>query len=195
MKEWARMIFVVIVGILAGDRLHECQRIHDNPEDMTEFVSDTTSVQDTIPYTSPVPKSEIALGTRTYTLPKYYFIGLGAGGEPRCCNDTCSNSLADQNYCGTGAGGEPRCCDDSMTIELPTIQRHYEDSTYEAWVSGPIDPQLDSLRVFVPTTIITKREREPPKRWHIGPTIGYGITPDGLRPFVGVSITYSIISW
>ena len=40
---------------------------------------------------------------------------------------------------------------DSVSIEV-TEQRHYADSTYEAWVSG-IDAQLDSIRVFNRITI------------------------------------------
>jgi hypothetical protein len=40
---------------------------------------------------------------------------------------------------------------DSAAIEIAE-QRHYADSTYEAWVSG-IDAQLDSIRVFNRITI------------------------------------------
>ncbi|WP_367617598.1 DUF6808 domain-containing protein [uncultured Muribaculum sp.] len=96
---------------------------------------------------------------------------------------------------GSGAGGEPRCSTDSVIVELPKIQRHYVDSTYEAWVSGPLDPRLDSVKVFAPTTIISQREWKPPKRWHIGPTIGYGMTPHGLCPYIGISVTYSLFSF
>lgn len=170
MKENLKLLLVVAAGLIAGAMLHKCQSPPGNIPDFTECVTDTTIVYDTIPYIEPTPQSELALGTRTYTLPKYYFIGVGAGGEPRCSND-------------------------SAIVELPIIQRHYADSTYEAWVSGPIDPRLDSVRVFIPTTLITKREWKPPKRWHIGPTIGYGYTPQGLQPYIGVSITYSIISF
>lgn len=150
---------------------------------------------DTIPYYTPMPQSELAVGSRLYTLPIYRFIGGGSGGEPRQRGDDdsiCVDPVVATHY-GTGAGGEPRCSRDSAIAELPIIQRCYADSTYEAWVSGPVDPRLDSLRVFAPTTIITRREWKPPKRWHIGPTIGFGCTPHGLEPFIGVSLTFSII--
>lgn len=152
---------------------------------------------DTIPYYAPAVQSELALGTQGYTLPVYRFIGGGYGGEPRQRGgDACKgvDSIMTAHY-GTGAGGQPRCCKDSVIVELPVIQRHYADSTYEAWVSGPVNPRLDSVRVFAPTTVITRREWEPRKRWHIGPTIGYGVTPHGLQPYIGVSLTYSLISW
>ena len=155
---------------------------------------------DTILYCAPIPQSELALGTHRYTLPTYCFLGRGSGAEPRQRGnngDTCveqRDSIIIPAY-GTGAGGEPRCSRDSAIVELPMIQRHYADSTYEAWVSGPIDPRLDSVRVFTPTTIITKQEWKPPKRWHIGITAGYGYGAKGFQPYIGVGITYSIFSF
>lgn len=158
---------------------------------------------DTIPYRAPMPQSELALGTHLYTLPTYRFIGGGSGGEPRprgnndiIREDTIHAGTIKTMPYGTGAGGEPRLCsEDSAIVELPVVQRHYADSTYEAWISGPIDPRLDSVRVFSPTTIITKREWKPPKRWHIGITAGYGYGSKGFQPYVGVGITYSIFSF
>lgn len=156
---------------------------------------------DTIPHRAPMPQSELALGTHRYTLPTYCFLGGGAGGEPRQRVKNGDTSCVEQRDSiivaayGTGAGGEPRCSGDSAIVELPMIQRHYADSTYEAWVSGPIAPRLDSVRVFAPTTIITKREWKPPKRWHIGITAGYGYGAKGFHPYIGVGITYSIFSF
>ena len=199
MKENLKLLLVVIVCLLAGAYLHKCQSPPGNIPGRTECATDTLKVYDTIPYLAPKPQNELAIGTRRYTLPTYYFIGGGVGGVARCTSVTDTicrvDSIGLSSDYGTGAGGEPRCSRDSAIVELPIIQRHYADSTYEAWVSGPIEPRLDSLRVFAPTTIITKREWKPPKRWHIGPTIGYGFTPQGFQPYIGVSITYSIISF
>lgn len=169
-------------------------RTEKPPGTVTETTETTV---DTIPYFAPMPKSESALGIHRYTLPSYCYLGGGAGGQPRSCQDedsVCVDPIVTAHY-GTGAGGEPRCRRDSAIVELPIIQRHYADSIYEAWVSGPIDPRLDSLRVFAPTTIITKREWKPPKRWHIGVTTGYGYGAKGFQPYVGVGITYSIFSF
>ncbi len=163
--------------------------------------TDTVTVYDTIPYIAPTPQSEFALGTRTYTVPKYYPVAEAQGGDKKqgeqvkeSDGDIVEAVSVAPRY-GTGAGGEPRCSDDIAMVELPIVQRHFADSAYEAWVSGPLDPQLDSLRIFTKTTTITKREWKPPKRWHLGPTIGYGYTPQGFQPYIGVSITYSIISF
>ena len=166
----------------------------DKPPGTVTETRETTV--DTIPYYAPMPQSELALGTHRYTLPVYRFLGGGYGGEPRQRHDSDSlsvDTLITAHY-GTGAGGEPRCSKDSAIVELPIIQRHYADSTYEAWISGPVDPRLDSIRVFAPTTIITQRVWKPPKRWHIGVTAGYGYGPKGFSPYIGVGVTYSIFS-
>lgn len=162
-------------------------------------VSETRKTNyDTIPYLAPMPKSELALGTLRYNLPTYCFLGGGAGGEPRQRGEDSiiveRDTLTIPMY-GTGAGGKPRCSTDSVLVELPKIQRHYADSTYEAWVSGPLDPRLDSVKVFAPTTIITQREWKPPKRWHIGVTAGYGYGTKGFQPYIGIGVTYSIFSF
>lgn len=152
---------------------------------------------DTIPYYAPMPQSELALGTQRYTVPVDRFHGGGYGGEPRQRgdNDSISVDTLITTHYGTGTGGEPQCSKDSAIVELPIIQRHYADSAYEAWVSGPVDPRLDSLRVFARTSIITRREWKPPKRWHIGITAGYGYGTKGFQPYIGFGITHSIFSF
>lgn len=140
---------------------------------------------DTIHYYAPIPQTETTLGTEHYTLPTRFISG-GAGGVPRQRGERDSvGILPGLSYEGS----------DSTTIELPTIQRHYSDSTYEAWVSGPINPRLDSVRVFATTTLITKEIWKPPKRWHLGVTAGYCYGTKGFQPYVGIGITYSLFSF
>lgn len=191
-----RYILLALAGIatfIAGFLLGKDRKF---PGTVTE---EKETFYDTIPYFAPMPKSELVVGTHSYSLPSYCFLGGGAGGEPRQHTQTdatiVDNDSTIRFTVGTGAGGEPRCSTDSAIVELPIIQRHYADSTYEAWVSGPIDPRLDSVKLFAPTTIITKREWKPPKHWHIGVTAGYGYGAKGFQPYIGVGITYSIFSF
>ena len=140
------------------------------------------TIVDTIRYHAPIPHSELTSGTRRYILPTYRFLGKHAGSEPRQHGE--KDSIRTDS-----------ACTDSAVVELPIVQRHYADSTYEAWVSGPVDPRLDSIRVFAPTTIISKREWTTPKRWHIGITAGYGFGIKGVQPYIGVGVTYSLFSF
>ena len=78
---------------------------------------------------------------------------------------------------------------DSVAVAIPITQKVYEDSTYRAYVSG-YRPRLDSLFLFPRTQIITVREK--PRRWNIGVGAGYGLTPRGFQPFVGVTVSYTL---
>ena len=88
---------------------------------------------------------------------------------------------------------------DSVSVVLPITQKHYSDSTYEAWVSG-YEPALDSIRVFQPITTITNTItntdiRYKQKRWGLGVQVGIGMTPNKIEPYIGVGVTYNIFSW
>ena len=154
-------------------------------------VTETTETRvDTVTDEAPEAKAEIAMGTYRCTVPVYRFIGSAGGMARPCAAINCDSAVAlaeDKAVLMVDR--------DSAIVQLPMIQRYYGDSTYEAWVSGPVNPQLDSIRVFARQTIITKREWKPPKRWHIGVTAGYGYGAKGFQPYVGVGITYSIFSF
>lgn len=154
-------------------------------------VTETTETRvDTVTDEAPAPHSEITMGTYRCTVPVYRFIG-GAGSIARpCAAVDCDSSVALAEDKAVQMVGR-----DSAIVQLPMIQRYYGDSTYEAWVSGPINPRLDSIRVFARTTTVTRRVWRPPKRWHVGVTAGYGYGAKGLQPYVGVGITYSIFSF
>ena len=147
---------------------------------------DTVVLTDTVMAVLPAETESSIVATKVYKLPRIR--------NPTAAAQTsaCVDSITDTHQ-GTGAGGVPRQCD-SIEAELPVVQKHYEDTLYEAWVSGPLDPQLDSIRVY------SKRERipvpvyKPPKRWHIGISVGWAMTPKGMQPYAGVGITYSLFS-
>lgn len=83
---------------------------------------------------------------------------------------------------------------DSVCIDIPIMQKTYSDSTYTAWVSG-YEVTLDSIRVYRREDVVTITEKQPPKRWHIGLTGGYGVCTAGLQPYIGIGVTYSLISF
>ena len=91
---------------------------------------------------------------------------------------------------------------DTVQVELPYIQKEYRDSTYEAYVSGYKDVNLDSIRVFQHNKIVQinnniERIKYKNKHWHIGPSVGvgYDFTNNRVAPYLGVSVQYSIFSW
>lgn len=151
-----------------------------------ECKSDTIRTVDTVRIVDPKLQAESNIGKICIRAPRAQ--GGGVGERDSGLAERGSANL----YFGVGAGGEPRCCDDSVEVVLPLSQRVYESDEYKAWVSG-VRPQLDSIVVY--QRCETVKIRYPPKRWHIGPTLGVGVTSKGVGPFIGVSLTYSVISF
>ncbi len=77
---------------------------------------------------------------------------------------------------------------DSADVIIPITQKEYRDSAYTAWVSG-YNPSLDSIHVFKETKTITRTIHTPPRWWSIGIQGGYGYTPKGFQPYIGVGVT------
>lgn len=72
---------------------------------------------------------------------------------------------------------------DSLDITLPRQQANIKTRQYEAYISG-YQPRLDSITIF---SIIKK-----PQRWSLGIHAGYGITPSGTQPYIGIGISYRL---
>lgn len=86
---------------------------------------------------------------------------------------------------------------DSLQLVLLRVQRHYSDSTFDAWVSG-VDPRLDSIKTYQTNMVITKEIpviQVKKTRWGIGIQAGATADKNGVIPYVGVGVSYNILSW
>ena len=84
---------------------------------------------------------------------------------------------------------------DSADVKIPITQKEYQDSTYHAWISG-YAVNLDSIYTYTRHEYTTVQLPPPkPKRWHLGITAGFAITPKGLQPYLGGGVTYSFKSF
>ena len=85
---------------------------------------------------------------------------------------------------------------DSAEVVIPITQKRYSDTTYTAWVSG-FRPALDSIHVYPRREVvtITNTVRDKSKRWGVSFHAGYGFTPHGLQPCIGVGLNYSIMNF
>lgn len=90
---------------------------------------------------------------------------------------------------------------DSLHLVLLRVQRHYSDSTFDAWVSG-VDPRLDSIKTYQTNMVITKEIpviQVKKTRWGLGIQAGFGAgltrTHVYYTPYVGVGLSYNILSW
>lgn len=157
--------------VVASLIYHGCDRTSSviETEDVTE------SVTDTIPHVieNPEPKDSVILRYVTVKIP---------------VNDTIQEIAVDTLI-----------DNDSVAIEIPITQKTYQDSTYQAWVSGYM-PALDSIRIYQPVTTITHtitntEIKYKTNRWGLGLQVGMGVTPSKIEPYIGIGITYNIFSW
>lgn len=84
--------------------------------------------------------------------------------------------------------------DTAQTVMLPITQQVYRDTAYTAWVSG-YRPRLDSIEVYPRTLIVRTASQSAckPRRWSFGIQAGYGYTPRGLQPYVGLGLTVRLL--
>ena len=90
---------------------------------------------------------------------------------------------------------------DTLYVYREREQIEWQDSLCRVYASG-INPQVDSVTHFVQETIITREISVPVKvksRWGLGIQVGYGAGINGkqvyMTPYVGVGISYNILSW
>lgn len=179
-KDILAIVLVIVACMAAGAYLHKCQSPPgDNIPGREAIETDTITIYDTIPYIEPAPVHSQQVGSKKVTIPTSY-IDRGIENLPDIRADTAKLTSADVEV----------TTPDSLTLQLPITQNVYEGEDYKAYVSG-VYPSLDSLFVYPRREIVTIKK--PPKRWHIGPTVGFGYTPHGFEPFIGISLTYSII--
>lgn len=158
---------------------------------------DTTTYVDTLVYYQPVPRDSAVV--------RYVTRWLALAEKP---DTDVSGTVVDEPYAdaqGNVAIGVDALVNDvaandippdSVRVIVPITQKNYETDEYKAWVSG-YEPNLDSIFVFPKTTVIHERSYKPPNKWHIGITggYGYGFKSKQAEPYIGIGITYSIISF
>ena len=90
---------------------------------------------------------------------------------------------------------------DTLYVYLEREQIQWQDSLCRVYASG-INPQVDSVTHFVQETIVNREISVPVKvksRWGLGIQVGYGAGINGkqvyMTPYVGVGISYNILSW
>ena len=88
---------------------------------------------------------------------------------------------------------------DTVYLRLSRETKQYKDSLFRAQVSG-YRPSLDWVEVYPQTVVVTKIiSADSRKRWGIGVQAGYGAYFDGgdvsLSPYVGIGISWNILTW
>lgn len=132
---------------------------------------------DTVKYLQPVVRDSVVVKCVKVRVPRADSVNDTLGGRYKNSGGTYKNS-------------------DSAEVVIPITQKRYSDTTYMAWVSG-FRPALDSIHVYPRREVvtITNTVRDKSKRWGVGFHAGYGFTPHGLQPYIGVGLNYSILDF
>ena len=81
---------------------------------------------------------------------------------------------------------------DTVYVYLPQESIVWQDDRCIVYAHG-INPQVDSVTHFNSDAVVTRTVTGRPKRWGIGVSAGYGMSKDGLSPYIGLGISYNII--
>ena len=163
----------VLIGFLIGQQYSQKQPVEPNAEKV-----DTLFIRDTNSYTEPPKEPSPDVLIKEIPVPVYV--------ADSSAIDSLLNECARLERVG-----------DSLRLVLLRVQRHYSDSTFDAWVSG-VDPRLDSIKTYQTNMVITKEipvQVKVRSRWGLGIQAGYGASKDGLSPYIGVGVSYNVLSW
>ena len=86
---------------------------------------------------------------------------------------------------------------DTTFIYLEREKITWRDSLCEVYASG-IMASVDSVRHFQEYKYITIETQVPVKvrsHWGLGVNAGYGVGKGGFTPYIGVGISYNLLSW
>lgn len=141
-------------------------------------VSDTTRVviYDTIKIIKPIPRDSV--------IARYISDRLPIERDSARLTNEAGNIAPDTNVASKDE-------QDSANVIIPISTKEYQGDDYRAWVSG-YRPSLDSIYVFPKRETITITNTPKMKRWSIGIQAGYGFTPTGAQPYIGIGIGYSL---
>lgn len=83
---------------------------------------------------------------------------------------------------------------DTIYVYLEREEKIFGDSRYKAQISG-YDPQLDWIYIFQENT--TKFVEVPKKRERLGIGVqsGVGVGPNGIQPYIGIGLSYNLLTW
>ena len=86
---------------------------------------------------------------------------------------------------------------DTTFVYLEREKVTWRDSLCEVYASG-IMTSVDSVRHFQEYKYITIETQVPVKvksHWGLGVNAGYGVGKGGFTPYIGVGISYNLLSW
>lgn len=182
MKKLLIVLFVfLLVSLCANFYLFTHPRSPDKGLVKLEEVTARDTVRDTVFITNPTPRDSSLVRNESVRLP------VSSGNQSLMATEVSTDSL---HSFSIQTALHPT---DSVDVEIPITQKKYEGEGYRAYVSG-YNPSLDSLLLFREVERVTIRSPTKSPRFSVGLQAGYGITPKGFQPYIGVGIAVNLWS-
>ena len=116
----------------------------------------------------------------------------------------CTITLCDTFYIPV-APETPDSSAPSVAVPMVCEQQRFKSNDYDIGIEG-WRPETDTLRRFAPrllwvelypanTTIQPSAVRTKPRRWGIGIQTGVGFSASGISPYMGVGVSYNLITF
>ena len=129
-------------------------------------------IHDTVPVVKPTPIQVKALPDMVVRLPRW--VAPPKASEKQACDSVMT---------------------DSVDVIVPVEQKTYTDSiNYRAVISGAW-VSLDTMEVYPQREEVTIKQPPDRRRWSIGVGVGYGMTPKGFQPWVGITASYTLFKF
>jgi hypothetical protein len=179
MKKALSIIIIILVAVIAVQD-YRLGRIIPEREKITV-------IHDTITVVTPAPVSIAETGQIRTKLPVARPITVG----------TDKMTEIDEKETVTVIDNLPMA-KDSTEVVIPIFTKVYQDSTYRAVISG-YNASLDSIQIYRNTVYVdhfregTKMVR--PGRWAISLQVGYGTDFRGMRPYLGIGVSYNLFEF
>lgn len=171
-------VLLIALGIAIGSSRHQ----KGSPIDPKPKV-DTLSVKDSTMISEPLSEPKPETITKILRIPYYVEI-----------QDSTALSQIDSLLVEIASLERQN---DSLFLVMKRVQREYMSPQFHAWVSG-YDPKLDSIKLYQTTKVVTKEIpviKKEKSRWGMGVQVGYGASKNGLSPYVGIGVSYDLLSW
>lgn len=175
--------WILVAFLLVALAVEDYERRHPEPPTQSEVVDSITTTE-VKPDTAPIPRDSVVL--------RYQYVEIPLTPPPEDGVATPNSSVVRDSI--TDEVKVEKLGNDSVSISIPITQSRYETEDYRAYVSG-YKARLDSIFITSRQTVVRIRDPAKKKRFSIGIQAGYGMTPKGFQPYLGLGVSVNLFDF
>ncbi len=180
MKKFFYWLLVIVLFVIIAIEAYD--KHHAQPQSSVEVVDSQTTIEEKAD-TAPQVRDSVVIRYEYVSVPIEQPPDLPLAKDSLTTGELASESLS-----------VVKISDDSVAVSIPITQTRYETEDYRAYVSG-YNARLDSIFVTSKSTVVRIRDPVKPKRFSVGLQAGYGMTPKGFQPYVGIGVSVNLFSF